>query len=203
MVSKSVAPKLCHIDQLWVGESHRVSNRPEDGPETRRGTWPKRGTDVCWAVERGFDSDTRTPRAARQFVGSQLRGLLAPVGNAEAIDDAELLASELVTNAVHAGAGTVHVALELHHGELELNVTDDAPGWPTLIRPGGQDPHGRGLVLVDALADRWRAGRIDSGDKQVCVTIAVPAELTQSLSCDRPCADVSQMSSPGPASPRT
>lgn len=148
---------------------------------------------MCWAAERGFDSATRTPSAARQFVCSQLRGPLGPGRAAEVIDDAELVVSELVTNAVRAGADTVHVALRLHHGELELDVTDDGPGWPRLVEPGERDPRGRGLVLVDALADRWRAQRVESGGKRVSVAIAVPADCTRSLPCDRPRAGVTEV----------
>jgi anti-sigma regulatory factor (Ser/Thr protein kinase) len=144
---------------------------------------------VCWAAERRFVSEARTPSAAREFVSSQLRRLLGPVPDGEPVDDAELVVSELVTNAVRAGAGTVRVGLSVHHGELQVDVTDDGPGWPRLVRPGEQDPRGRGLVLVDALADRWRAERIEGGGKRVRVTVAVPAEFTRTLRCDRPRAD--------------
>ncbi|PZS35968.1 MAG: hypothetical protein DLM58_02740 [Pseudonocardiales bacterium] len=63
---------------------------------------------MCWATERGFDSEARTPSAARRFVGSSLLRLLPPLAETEAIADAELVVSELVTNAVRAGAATVH-----------------------------------------------------------------------------------------------
>jgi len=94
-----------------------------------------------------------------------------------------------------AGAGTVRVALRLHHGELEVAVADDGPGWPTLMRPGEHDAHGRGLVMVDALAESWRTERIDSGGKRVRVTIAVADEFTRSLRCDRPRAGAAERES--------
>lgn len=144
---------------------------------------------MCWASERGFDSEARAPGAARQFVGSALLGLLSPLGDTEVFADAELVVSELVTNSVRSGAATVRVSLELHHGELELDVTDDGPGWPTLVRPDAHETHGRGLVLVDALAERWRAEPIESGGKRVRVTLAVPPEITLSLECRRPRTD--------------
>lgn len=143
---------------------------------------------MCWAAERSFASDARTPGAARQFVSSQLPDLLGPLDELDLAADAELVVSELVTNAVQAGAETVDVGLRLHHGELEIEVADDGPGWPLLVRPGEQEAHGRGLVLVDALAHRWRTERIESGGKRVLVTIAVPPELTRGLRCDRPSA---------------
>jgi len=132
-----------------------------------------------------LDSDARAPGVARQFVSSSLR-LVAPVRHAEKIEDAELVVSELVTNAVRSGAATVHLALRVHHGALEVDVFDDGPGWPQLVRAGEQDAHGRGLVLVDALAECWQAEQIDSGGKRVRVMIAVPAEFTRSLQCERP-----------------
>lgn len=147
---------------------------------------------MCWAAQEGFDSDARTPGAARQFVGAQLRWLVGPVRDAEPIDDVELVVSELVTNAVRAGAETVLVRVRVHHGELELDVTDDGPGWPRLVQPGEQDPHGRGLVLVDALADHWHAERLDGGGKRVTVVIGLPTEFTRSLQCERPRAGLAE-----------
>jgi anti-sigma regulatory factor (Ser/Thr protein kinase) len=145
---------------------------------------------VCWATERGFDTEARAPSVARQFVGSSLLGLLPPLGETETIADAELVVSELVTNAVRSGAATVRVMVELHHGELKLDVADDGPGWPTLARPDARVAHGRGLVLVDALADRWRAEPIATGGKRVRVTLALPSEVTRSVQCRRPRADL-------------
>jgi anti-sigma regulatory factor (Ser/Thr protein kinase) len=115
---------------------------------------------------------------------------LLPPGHSEAIADAELVVSELVTNSVRSGAATVRVLLELHHGELELDVSDDGPGWPTLVRPDAGEAHGRGLVLVDALADHWQAEPIETGGKRVRVALALPAELTRALQCHRPRADL-------------
>lgn len=141
---------------------------------------------MCWATERGFDSEARAPSAARQFVGSALLRLLPPRAETGAIADAELVVSELVTNAVRSGALTVRVALELHHGHLDLAVADDGPGWPTLVRPTVDDVRGRGLVLVDALAEQWTAEAIETGGKRVLVTLAVPADFTSSLDCHKP-----------------
>lgn len=141
---------------------------------------------MCWVAEQGFDSDARAPSVARQFASSALLQLVSPEGDCPPIDDAELVISELVTNSVRSGAGTVHLAVRLHHGALEVDVADDGPGWPRLVRAGERDTNGRGLVLVDALAQHWQAERIDSGGKRVRVTIAVPADFTRSLECDRP-----------------
>ncbi|MDQ2750584.1 MAG: ATP-binding protein [Actinomycetota bacterium] len=141
---------------------------------------------MCWAIERGFASEARAPSAARHFVGTALVGLLAPLGQTDTLADAELVVSELVTNSVRSGAAAVRVGVELHHGELELDVADDGPGWPTLASVDMHQANGRGLILVDALADHWQVEPIESGGKRVRVVLAVAAELTTLLHCRRP-----------------
>ncbi|MFD5660738.1 ATP-binding protein [Streptomyces hirsutus] len=77
----------------------------------------------------------------------------------ELTDTVTLLASELVTNAVlhcRVSCAQVRVTLTLDGAELLLEVTDPdrdrlpQPHRPTLGREGG-----RGLALVEALADTW------------------------------------------------
>jgi anti-sigma regulatory factor (Ser/Thr protein kinase) len=141
---------------------------------------------VCWAAERDFSNQARTPSVARQFVSAQLDALFGSSPRNGRFEDAELVVSELATNAVRAGAETVRVAMHVHHGELELDVSDDGPGWPRLMHVGEQDPHGRGLMLVDAVADAWHTEAIDTGGKRVVVTLVVPEEWTTSFVCERP-----------------
>ncbi|MCP9956715.1 ATP-binding protein [Streptomyces sudanensis] len=74
----------------------------------------------------------------------------------EPVCTAELLTSELVTNAlVHTAHGAV-VTATLDGGVLRVEVRDFAPEPPAPRVPapdGGT--HGRGLLLVQALADEW------------------------------------------------
>lgn len=69
---------------------------------------------------------------------------------------AELLLSELVTNAlVHTGDGAV-VAVSVEPQKLRVEVRDFVPGMPLSHVPNADDgTHGRGLVLVESLADSW------------------------------------------------
>lgn len=75
------------------------------------------------------------------------------------VDDAELVASELATNAVrHSRSredGEFDLRLDLKPGSLRLEVSDQGP--PTRVAAGAQEPgeSGRGLLLVDAIADDW------------------------------------------------
>ncbi len=71
------------------------------------------------------------------------------------VEDVVLIASELVSNAVRAGATQVGVTLHQGKGSLELVVDDDAGGWPTLTNSDHNGTRGRGLQIVDSLADTW------------------------------------------------
>jgi anti-sigma regulatory factor (Ser/Thr protein kinase) len=66
-----------------------------------------------------------------------------------------LIASELVTNAVQAGAATVEIDVSVTDRRVELVVIDDADGWPVPISADADDTAGRGLGIVDELADVW------------------------------------------------
>jgi anti-sigma regulatory factor (Ser/Thr protein kinase) len=77
---------------------------------------------------------------------------------AELADDAELVASELVTNSVSACAGpdraAIRLVLTLDQGELAVLVRDDDPSAPVAAQPGVEDESGRGLLIVEHLSDR-------------------------------------------------
>ncbi|TXS21443.1 ATP-binding protein [Streptomyces sp. ms191] len=88
-----------------------------------------------------------------------LRAMLRKWGGPGASDVAELLTSELVTNAlIHTEQGAVVTATVVPDG-LRVEVRDYVSGLAGL--PGPHVPiaddgtHGRGLVLVQALADSW------------------------------------------------
>jgi len=79
-----------------------------------------------------------------------------------AMDTTMLLISELVTNAVqHSRSGEPggRVAVVLCSGPagILIQVSDDGgPSEPRVSAMSADDPeHGYGLLLVDALADRW------------------------------------------------
>ena len=71
------------------------------------------------------------------------------------VSSASLLASELVSNALqHAGDGRFE--LQLRHGEVRLSVFDPLPRrWPTVRSGEPLADAGRGLGIVDAIADAW------------------------------------------------
>lgn len=83
--------------------------------------------------------------------------------SASLVQDLLLAATELVTNAVNAGARTVEVRLDTASPHVLLDVTDDAAGSPVLGRPTASDTSGRGLCIVEALAEQWGWLATDSG----------------------------------------
>ncbi|MEA2385587.1 MAG: hypothetical protein QOH72_5558 [Solirubrobacteraceae bacterium] len=104
------------------------------------------------------------PAIARAAVEALPAGSLdAPLAHT-----ARLLASEIVTNSViHGGTGEddwISLDVALSPAGLRVEVTDHGPGFaPVASRPDPDDPGGRGLFLVDELADRW--GSADGGTR--------------------------------------
>lgn len=113
-----------------------------------------------------------SPGAARTFVDARL----GEWGAGGVREETLLCISELVTNAVvHAGSA-VHLELHCGEGVLRVDVRDvgQAPLAPARPAAGVEDTHGRGLMMVDAVADRW--GVVADGDgKVVWFEIALPA----------------------------
>jgi serine/threonine-protein kinase RsbW len=88
--------------------------------------------------------------AARRFIDQAL-GEHAPR------DDARLLVSELVTNAIrHGGDGKIVLSVTRHRDRVRVEVTDDgADGVPRWQSPGKEAKNGRGLLIVDKVSWRW------------------------------------------------
>ncbi|MER6604953.1 SpoIIE family protein phosphatase [Streptomyces sp. NPDC000927] len=104
-----------------------------------------------------FDPVGRSVAAARAFVRDTLQGW----GYTDVVDDAVVLTSELVTNAVvHAGTAADVLCLRTEDG-VRIEVSDHYPEREVPLRRPGPDhtgpdrENGRGLVLCAALADRW------------------------------------------------
>ncbi|MFR9674447.1 ATP-binding protein [Streptomyces sp. TR06-5] len=91
---------------------------------------------------------------ARRLAEAVLRqGWAAPAGTTE---QAVLLVSELVGNAVrHTGAHTFGMRMHRRRGWFRIEVRDPSRGLPCLLPVAELDDSGRGLWLVDRLADRW------------------------------------------------
>ena len=73
-------------------------------------------------------------------------------------DTAELIVSELTTNAMLAsrrlGHPFIRLTLTLDQGELAIAVHDYCPGAPEPGNAAADDENGRGLLLVEAVSSR-------------------------------------------------
>ena len=95
------------------------------------------------------------PRMARQRLASFEHGLPE-----ERLIDAELLISELVSNAVkYGGDGDISVIYERDDGCFRTEVVDQGDGFAAVLRDreDASSPGGWGLPLVRTLSDRWGA----------------------------------------------
>lgn len=83
---------------------------------------------------------------------------------------AELMISELVTNAVVHGRSPIEVELRWESDFVRATVTDASPEIPVARSPQDHDPHGRGLLIVRSLAHDWGVIETD-GEKSVWFTL--------------------------------
>ena len=94
--------------------------------------------------------DTQSPRRARRFVAETLSEDTPVV--AEVVS---LLVSEIVTNAVLHARTEVRVSIEQGDDTIRVEIADESVSGPTVRHFTRQATTGRGLQLVDELADRW------------------------------------------------
>ncbi|MDX3752697.1 ATP-binding protein [Streptomyces sp. AK08-02] len=112
------------------------------------------------------------PRARRWF-----RKFIAPYNPACSVEDCALMISELVTNAICYGQADEPwvVRVEWFREESSLRVEVHNPGFPANVRlrhPDANDAHGRGLLLVDSIAEAWHAGLSPFGGTLVSFVVA-------------------------------
>ena len=129
--------------------------------------------------------------ARRQTIASLKAWQLWP----ETIEIAELLVSELVTNAVQVsgpspgqlaassldGVERISLTLRLLPGRLVIEVFDnDHNRAPVLTNADEDAENGRGLLLVQALSREWGHYNLPSGGKKVYAVLGIPYPSGQS-----------------------
>lgn len=124
-----------------------------------------------------LSASPRGPALARRFAKATLNSWEA---QSEAVETAELLVSELVTNAIQAcrsddAEGAEPISLTIRHqpGRVVIEVGDNDPRPPALADASPDAERGRGLLLVQALSKEWGHHYPQSGGKTVfCVLSA-------------------------------
>jgi anti-sigma regulatory factor (Ser/Thr protein kinase) len=116
---------------------------------------------VVTSGERKLLADRHAPALARSYA----RRRLEVWGLDHFISVAELIVSELTTNAVtHARGDAVVVWLSYSGESVRVSVWDeDDEHLPEITQAADCDESGRGLVLVDVMADYWGTYRTDKG----------------------------------------
>lgn len=107
-----------------------------------------------------------TPLAAgegRRFVAEMLCGLYAFCA-----ERAELCVSEMVTNAVIHGSGSVILSIEQNREQLLISVIDRGVGIPVMGRLGPEAESGRGLAIVEWMSDSWGVEELGPGKRVWC-----------------------------------
>ncbi|WP_405907456.1 ATP-binding protein [Streptomyces sp. NBC_00828] len=111
-------------------------------------------------------ADATAPRVCRDFV----RAVLFTHDREPLVMPAALCTSELVTNVHLHTKGTTMVRIRLTPARLHVSVFDESPDPPVVAHPvaGAVACWGRGLALVEEVADMWgvvaeRAGRYAKG----------------------------------------
>jgi hypothetical protein len=100
------------------------------------------------------------------------------------IPTAELLVSELVTNAVRYGSNNEFAAAEdiefrlILEGGLICEVYDSSPALPRMLQVDRDAENGRGLHVVSQLARRWGSRRTPGG-KVVWCELEVPHSVLE------------------------
>lgn len=106
-------------------------------------------SEILLEVERAFEPDGPNARAARQFVAEAVTAVgMSP-------DDALLLASELVTNVVLHARTDFIVRMAVTDEAIRVAVMDANTRLPTRVKAPVDATSGRGLSIVDAVAQRW------------------------------------------------
>jgi len=103
---------------------------------------------------------------ARRFVGQTLRSW----GCDGLVADTELLVSELVTNAILHARSPATVTIDRDTTSIRVAVCDASSAQPRVRDYGPRAVTGRGMMLVDRIAERWG---VDVNGRGKCVWFEV------------------------------
>ena len=92
-----------------------------------------------------------------------LRRWLAGEVDPESIVVVELVATEMITNAVVHGGGLGVPSAELRQNVVRLEVHDESMDLPQMRSPGPGSTSGRGMRIIATTSDRWGIELTDEG----------------------------------------
>lgn len=104
-------------------------------------------------MHKSFRAAAGSLREARHFVTEHLENTGCCT---ESVEDATLLASEVATNAVqHATTQEFTLDVDVFDETIHVRIGDDDARQPTSRQCAADAESGRGLLLLDKIADRW------------------------------------------------
>ncbi|MGW2083093.1 ATP-binding protein [Streptomyces sp. NPDC001939] len=129
--------------------------RPLDRPRARATAW-----DASWPIARELTSVRQARRLVTAQLGDwELEGLA---------DTAQLLVSELVTNALRHTRGPLRLNLQVRGSRLRCEVEDTDPTGPVRRVVDTDAEGGRGTELLDLLTEAWGSTLTATGKTTWC-----------------------------------
>ncbi|WP_163010606.1 ATP-binding protein [Streptomyces dangxiongensis] len=107
------------------------------------------------ACEASFPAVTASIAVARHWTRDCVQGFGEPLCRHRVVQTAELLVSELITNAIRHGAGSPLIRVTWNGRLLRIAVSDHSDRRPRTRPTGSTEPGGFGLQLLERLAQRW------------------------------------------------
>jgi anti-sigma regulatory factor (Ser/Thr protein kinase) len=147
---------------------------------TRTDVQQRAEQDVCHQAQTALPSEPASVAVARRWVLDQLAHMYGRIDGFGY--DVETVVSELVTNAVRADAQHLVLTIDGHANRVTVATIDDAPGVPVKQQPHPGAVHGRGLVIVDGLAQEWGFAP-DGVRKTVWAALPVPRGAGVAFEC--------------------
>jgi anti-anti-sigma regulatory factor/anti-sigma regulatory factor (Ser/Thr protein kinase) len=120
-------------------------------------------------VRQRLEPASHAPRVARELAADACSDwdLLG------AATSAQIVSSELVTNAVRHAGTVMDLTVSLRDRHLRVSVRDRTGRMARRQSPSESDDHGRGLLIVEAVASAWGSAPTPDG-KVVWAAVRVP-----------------------------
>lgn len=135
--------------------------------------WPQRGWEVSVVEDAVVElrSEAASVAQARARARSWAESYPSEISAA-----VEVIVSELVTNAIRHGRGSVRIQLRTASHEIRIGVSDVGPGCPHTAEAGVEQTYGRGLQIVQQLTSR---GSVQPGPDATGKTVWAHVSLTR------------------------
>ncbi|MFD7607433.1 ATP-binding protein [Streptomyces mirabilis] len=140
---------------------------------------------VGWARTLPLNSEVKT---ARDWAREHLEALGWTTAAPQTVDAVLLTVSELVTNAHRHAHSSAQLVMTCDDHCLHVSVHDRSGDLPAPREAGTESLGGRGMLLVDAMADAWESHPCPHG-KSVSACFRAPDAKTHEVDASAPSRD--------------